>query len=156
MKFWWEDFNPQKHKEIDKWRSSDIDNFAMFGESLSKQALWYRKNKLGKDADFIKIVSTPDQIVAFMILNLSGRELGINPIVVNPTLIGKGYGKEVLLELIGNYREILGVQIDVLSANISMNNIKSIKFFESLGFTLNKLNDDKDFGSYVKQTGKPE
>ncbi|MCL2229321.1 MAG: GNAT family N-acetyltransferase [Firmicutes bacterium] len=149
MKFVWQDYNHGKHKSIDGWHSPDIDKFAMFNEPLSAQAEWYQKNKLGKDIDFIKVVLLSEKIVAFLILNKSDGEVGINPIVVNPRFVDEGHGKKIMQDLITNYSTILNCKVDKFTANISLSNTVSIRFFESLGFKFEKLNEDKNFASYT-------
>lgn len=160
MKFVWEDYNYEKHCEIDKWKNksysenyNEVNKFAMFNEKLSKTAEWYKNNKLGDLKDFIKVVLFNGEIVAYVILNLckiegDKKQLGINPIVINPKMVSKGIGTKVLQEFIGNYDIIIKQRVDILYAGIDEDNKKSKKLFTSAGFILRRMDNKNSFGYY--------
>ncbi len=161
MNFVWEDYDNKKHKVIDEWitmsysfNNDEINKFALFNEPLSEVASWYESdsNNMGSLKDYVKVVLKDDQIVAFIILNLyeeNGKIVAsINPIALNPQLVSKGLGTEILQELIHSHEKILGRKVDMFYAGIDEKNEKSKKLFTNAKFILKGLHEDKTFGDY--------
>lgn len=161
----WIDYNYEKYKAIDDWNQDNIygdiiNKYAMFDEPLSETFKWYQENKMGKIKDVIKVIEDPDNnILGFIILNISQNQeskkllIGINPIVVNPSVIANGYGKRIIKDLIDNYIEIINVSdlkysSVLFTAGISESNARCIKMFLSSGFIKTGIHEDGTFGYY--------
>ncbi len=158
MKFVWEEYEIKKHKELDRWKDKDfsdnsevINKYAMFNEPLSNSYDYYYNQQKTKDVRIL-IVKAKSKYIAFVIccfFQEDGKNvLGINPIVVNPQLLNKGYGHKILNELLNHTKEITGWDIDKYYAGIDIGNTASKKLFASFGFKLKKLDEDEKFGYY--------
>ena len=76
------------------------------------------------------------------------KVLGINPILVNPRYINQGYGRKIIQYLIDIKGEIFNIVPDKMYAGIDIENIRCKRLFESLGYKLVGLTDEKDFLYY--------
>ena len=115
---------------------------------------------MGKIKDVIKVIEDSDNnILGFIILNISQNQeskkllIGINPIVVNPSVIANGYGKRIIKDLIDNYIDIINVSnltysSVLFTAGISESNTRCIKMFLGLGFVKTGIHEDGTFGYY--------
>ena len=158
MEFIWEEYDLEKHKDIDKWKdknfsdNSDVVNkYAMFNEPLSNSYDYYYNQQKTKDVKIL-IVKEKSKYIAFVIGCFYKENwenvLGINPIVVNPKMLNKGYGHKILKELLNNTKEITGWDIDKYYAGIDKDNVASQKLFTDFGYKLKKMNEDGKFGYY--------
>lgn len=166
MQFKWEDYNYEKHLIIDDWNNDSkygdiINKYAMFNEPLSETSKWYSENKMGKIKDVIKVIEDGNDVVGFVVLNVSKNLqtnnllIGINPIVVNPMCIGCGKGKKILKDLIDNYTDIVnvkGIEYNkvVFTAGADESNERCYKMLFDLGFIKTGVHDDGTFGYYEK------
>ena len=98
----------------------------MFNEPLSNSYDYYYNQQKTKDVRIL-IVKAKSKYIAFVIccfFQEDGKNvLGINPIVVNPQLLNKGYGHRILNELLNHTKEITGWNIDKYYAGIDIGNI---------------------------------
>lgn len=76
------------------------------------------------------------------------KVLGINPILVNPKFINKGYGKKIIKHLINIKGRIFDMLPDKMYAGLDVNNIRCKHLFKELGFELVGKTDDNDFLYY--------
>ena len=82
---------------------NDVHKYALFDESISKLHQWYIDNpdQTGSIFDRIVVVEEDDLKVAIIVINYFESErdnkivLGINPILINPKYINKGYGRKL-------------------------------------------------------------
>ena len=157
MKLKWEDYNIEEHECLDRWMDRDyspnselIYNFAIGNLSSISEEVEYanfeREEGLAAGRDLptaIKVVKHNDEVVAVVFVrctpafNLSGKRMfygSINPIIVNPTLLGQGYGKAIIGDLIKKADKITGVKIDVLTASVDRKNERSLRLIRGQGF----------------------
>ena len=155
MKFIWENYLKENHFKIDNWNSmnSDIDKYAMYGDTLSKQALWYKDNpddKISNYKDIIYVIKEDTNCIGFVISNISFIEdyyvANINPIVINPNYLRRGYASLVINDLITNSSKLLVEEVKYIMVVIEKSNIYSIKLFEKIGFIIHK--EDQNFIEY--------
>ena len=109
---------------------------------------------MGSIFDRVIVVEDDSLKVAVIVVNYfidekdNKKVLGINPILVNPKLINKGYGKRIIKYLIDIKGKIFDMLPDKIYAGIDVNNIRCKHSFESLGFKLVGQADDNDFLYY--------
>ncbi len=151
MKYLWEKYSKDKHAEIDTWNSknSDIDKYAMYGETLSKNALWYKNNPddiISNYKDLIYVVKDDLKLIGFMICNISFINdyyvANMNPIVINPAYLRNGYASSVVEELISNSSMLFTKKIKYIMVMIEKSNISSIGLFEKNGFSIYNEEDN--------------
>ena len=151
VKYIWENYSSKEHHEIDIWNSmnSDIDKFAMYGDTLSKQASWYKNNpddKISNYKDLIYVIKEDSKIIGYIISNLSFLNgyyvANINPIVINPAYLRNGYASSVIEELMNNTSKLLVDKIKYIMVVIEKSNISSINLFKKLGFRMYKEEDN--------------
>jgi L-amino acid N-acyltransferase YncA len=151
MRFIWEEYSIQKHVDLDKWNdsNSNIDKFAMFGESLSRQVTWYKENPndpISNYKDYFFVIKNRNGIMGYIICNVSNLgeyyQAGINPIVINPDFNGKGLGKEIVVEFINNSQGFLGVHIKEFLVMVDKKNTTAYRLFQETGFIVTKREDD--------------
>lgn len=104
--------------------------------------------------DKVIVVEEDTLKVALIVVNyfIDGKDnkkvLGINPILVNPRFINKGYGKRIIKYLIDIKGRIFNMLPDKMYAGIDITNIRWKHLFEKLGFKLIEQTDDNDFLYY--------
>ena len=109
---------------------------------------------MGSIFDRVIVVEEDSLKVAVIVVNYfidekdNKKVLGINPILVNPKLINKGYGKRIIKYLINNKGKIFDMLPDKIYAGIDVRNIRCKHLFEKLGFKLVGQTDDNDFLYY--------
>ena len=135
---------------------NDVHKYALFNESISKLYQWYIDNpdQTGSIFDKIVVVEEDDFKVAIIVINYFESErdnkivLGINPILINPKYINKGYGRKIIQYLINNKGRIFGMLPDRIYAGIDVENLRCKHLFESLEFKLVGKSDDNEFLYY--------
>ena len=135
---------------------NDVHKYALFNESISKLYQWYIDNpdQTGSIFDKIVVVEEDDFKVAIIVINYFESErdnkivLGINPILINPQYINKGYGRKIIQYLINNKGRIFGMLPDRIYAGIDVENLRCKHLFESLEFKLVGKSDDNEFLYY--------
>lgn len=106
---------------------------------------------MGSIFDKVIVVEDDDLKVAVIVINYyigekdNKKVLGINPILVNPKLINKGYGKRIIKYLIDIKGRIFDMLPDKMYAGIDVRNIRCRHLFEKLGFKFVGQIDDNDF-----------
>ena len=152
MNYRFVDYDPVQHRALDAWRGGDIHRFAM-DNGISEEWQYYLDSdeyKTGADT-FCKVVFLKDRPVAAMIVFCNpDYPVGINPIVVDPELTGRGIGSEILREFIANIDVILPFRSDRITVVIDNENSASIKAFTKAGFILTHMHPDGDAGYYEK------
>ncbi len=109
---------------------------------------------MGSIFDKVIVVEEDSLKVAVIVVNYfidekdNKKVLGINPILVNPKLINKGYGKRIVKYLIDIKGRIFDMIPDKMYAGIDIDNLRCKYLFESLGFKLVGTTDEKDFLYY--------
>ena len=149
--------------DLDEWSNkdysdyqNDVHKFALFNETISQIYYSYRENpdQMGRIFDKVSVVEEDSLKVAVIVVNYfideldSKKVLGINPILVNPKYINKGYGKRIIKYLIDIKGRIFDTLPDKMYAGIDVTNIRCKHLFESLGFELVGQTDDNDFLYY--------
>ncbi len=149
--------------DLDEWSKKDYSNyyddvhkFALFNESISQLYNLYIENPDQMDSIFDKVIVVEEESlkVAIIVINYFEDEkdnkkvLGINPILVNPKYINKGYGKRIIKYLIDVKGRIFDMLPNKMYAGIDIDNIRCKHLFESLGFRLVGATDEKDFLYY--------
>ena len=96
-----------------------------------------------------KILKVSAIVVNYFIDEKDNKKvLGINPILVNPKFINKGYGKKIIKHLINIKGRIFDMLSDKMYAGIDIDNKRCKHLFESMGFELVGQTDDNDFLYY--------
>ena len=146
--------------DLDEWSKkdysdyqNDVHRYALFNENFSQIYNWYieNHNQMGSIFDKVIVVEDDDLKVAVIVINYyidekdNKKVLGINPILVNPKLINKGYGKRIIKYLIDIKGRIFDMLPDKMYAGIDVRNIRCRHLFEKLGFKLVGQTDDNDF-----------
>ena len=149
--------------DLDEWSNkdysdyqNDVHKFALFDETISQIYNSYIENpdQMGSIFDKVIVVEEDSLKVAVIVVNYfidekdNKKVLGINPILVNPKLINKGYGKRIIKYLIDIKGRIFDMLPAKIYAGIDVNNIRCKHLFESLGFKLVGLTDENDFLYY--------
>lgn len=149
--------------DLDEWSNKDYSNyqddvhkFALFNEIVSQIYNSYMENpgQMGSIFDKVIVVEEESLKVAVIVVNYfvdekdNKKVLGINPILVNPKLINKGYGKRIIKYLIDIKGRIFDMLPAKIYAGIDVNNIRCKHLFEKLGFELVGQTDDNDFLYY--------
>ena len=149
--------------DLDEWSTkeysdyyNDVHKYALFDESISKLHQWYIKNsdQTGSIFDRILVFEEDDLKVAIIVINYFESErdnkivLGINPILINPKYINKGYGRKIIQNLIDCKGRIFGMLPDRIYAGIDVDNLRCKHLFESLEFKLVGKSDDNEFLYY--------
>ena len=135
---------------------NDVHKYALFDESISQLHQWYIDNpdQTGSIFDKIVVVEEDDLKVAIIVINYFESEidnkkvLGINPILINPKYINKGYGRKIIQYLINNKGNIFEMVPDRIYAGIDVDNLRCKHLFESLEFKLVGKSDDNEFLYY--------
>ena len=135
---------------------NDVHKYALFDESISKLHQWYIANQdqTGIIFDRIVVVEEDDLKVAVIVINYFESErdkkkvLGINPILINPKYINKGYGRKIIQKLIDCKGRIFGMLPDRIYAGIDVDNLRCKYLFKSLCFKLVGKTDDNEFLYY--------
>ena len=153
MNYQFLDYDPAAHRALDAWQSGAIARFAMDGP-ISEEWQYYVDSpeyRVGVDA-FCKVALLDGRPVAVMIvLCHPDYPVAFNPIIVDPALIGQGYGSEILREFFDNIDVILPSHSDRAEVVIDNNNIASIRAFAKAGFRLARVHPDGDAGYYEKR-----
>ena len=149
--------------DLDEWSNKDYSNyqndvhkFALFDETISQIYNSYIENpdQMGSIFDKVIVVEEGSLKVAVIVVNYfidekdNKKVLGINPILVNPKLINKGYGKRIIKYLIDIKGRIFDMLPKKMYAGIDIDNMKCKHLFECLGFKLVGQTDDNDFLYY--------
>lgn len=156
-------YNKEQDIDLDEWSKKDYSNyqndvhkFALFDQTISQIYNSYIESpdQMGSIFDRVIVVEEDTLKVAVIVVNYfidekdNKKVLGINPILVNPKLINKGYGKRIIKYLIDIKGIIFDMFPDKMYAGIDVNNIRCKHLFEKLGFELVGQTDDNDFLYY--------
>ena len=156
-------YNQEQYVDLDEWSNKDYSNyqndvhkFALFDETISQIYNSYIENpdQMGSIFDKVIVVEEGSLKVAVIVVNYyidekdNKKVLGINPILVNPKLINKGYGKRIIKYLIDIKGRIFDMLPDKMYAGIDVTNIRCKYLFEKFGFKLVGQTDDNDFLYY--------
>lgn len=149
--------------DLDEWSNKDYSNyqndvnkFALFNETISQIYNSYIENpdQMGSIFDRVIVFEDDSFKVAVIVVNYfidekdNKKVLGINPMLINPKLINKGYGKRIIKYLIDIKGRIFDMLPDKMYAGIDITNIRCKHLFEKLGFKLVGQTDDNDFLYY--------
>ena len=149
------DLNEWSNKDYSDYQE-DVHKFSLFDETISQIYNWYIENpdQMGSIFDKVIVVEEGSLKVAVIVVNYfidekdNKKVLGINPILVNPKLINKGYGKRIVKYLIDIKGRIFDMLPTKIYAGIDVNNIRCKHLFECLEFKLVGQTDDNDFLYY--------
>lgn len=149
--------------DLDEWSKkdyseyyNDIHKFALFDETISQIYNSYiqNPNQMGSIFDKVIIVEEDALKIAVIVVNYfideldNKKVLGINPILINPKYINKGYGKRIIKHMIDIKGKIFNMIPDKIYAGIDVENVRCKHLFETLGFKLVGQTDDNDFLYY--------
>ena len=149
--------------DLDKWSNKDYSNyqndvhkFALFDETISQIYNSYIENpdQMGSIFDKVIVVEEDSLKVAVIVINYfidekdNKKVLGINPILVNPKLIDKGYGKRIIKYLIDIKGRIFDMLPAKIYAGVDIDNVRCKHLLECLEFKLVGQADDNDFLYY--------
>lgn len=156
-------YNEKLDIDLEEWSTkeysnyfNDVHKYALFNESISQLYQSYVDNpkQMGSIFDKIVVVEEDELKIAFIVINYFEAErdskmvLGINPILVNPIFIDKGYGRKIIQNLIDCKGRIFGMLPDRIYAGIDIDNLRCKHLFEALGFKLVGKTDDNEFLYY--------
>lgn len=156
-------YDKEVDKDLDKWSNKDYSNyqndvhkFALFNETISQIYNSYIENpdQMGSIVDKVIVVEEDSLKIAVIVVNYfidendNKKVLGMNPILVNPKFINKGYGKKIIKHLIDIKGRIFDMLPYKMYAGIDIDNLRCKHLFESLGFKLVGITDEKDFLYY--------
>lgn len=149
--------------DLDEWAKkdysdyqNDVHKFALFDETISQIYNSYIENpdQMGSIFDKVIVAEEDSLKVAVIVVNYfideleNKKVLGINPILINPKYINKGYGKRIIKYLIDVKGRIFDMLANKMYAGIDIDNIRCKHLFKSLGFRLVGATDEKDFLYY--------
>ena len=149
--------------DLDEWSNkdysdyqNDVHKFALFNETISQIYNSYIESpdQMGSIFDKVIVVEEDSLKVAVIVVNYyidekdNKKALGMNPILVNPKLIDKGYGKRIIKYLIDIKGRIFDMLPAKIYAGIDVTNIRCKYLFENFGFKLVVQTDDNDFLYY--------
>lgn len=101
-----------------------------------------------RETEWAIVLDKTDEFIGdFMIVNLAQGYLGEIGCVLRHSFWCQGYAKEAALAVIAYCRNDLGLRR--LCAKIDNENLRSKKLFASLGFTLNAVLPEANFGGRV-------
>ncbi len=124
MKYIIEDYNISKHQEVDTWvnekkyeNAKIINEFALFNEPISDfyNHICTYPHDLANVKSFIKVFKNTNNILGVVVFHYYVDEvyyLRINPLIVNPSLMNQGIGKNILKEITKNLNEIINDKVD--------------------------------------------
>lgn len=156
-------YDKQLDMDLDDWSTKeyskyydDVHKYALFNESISQVYQSYIDSPDLMDSIFDKVIVVENGKlkIAIIIINYyesekdNKKELGINPILINPKYINKGYGKQIIQYLIDCMGRIFDMNPDRLYAGIDVDNLRCKHLFESVGFKLVGKTDDNEFLYY--------
>ena len=156
-------YDKQLDMDLDNWSTKeyskyydDVHKYALFNESISQVYQSYIDSPDLMDSIFDKVIVVENGKlkIAIIIINYYESEkdnkkvLGINPILINPKYINKGYGKQIIQYLIDYKGRIFDMNPDRLYAGIDVDNLRCKHLFESVGFKLVGKTDDNEFLYY--------
>ena len=156
-------YDQEQDIDLDEWSNkdysdyqNDVHKFALFNETISQIYNSYIANPDQMSSIFDKLIVVEEDSlkIAVIVVNYyidekdNKKVLGINPILVNPKLINKGYGKRIIKHLIDIKGKIFDMLPDKMYAGIDNENIRCKHLFESLGYKLVGLTDKTDFLYY--------
>lgn len=156
-------YNKELDIDLDEWSKKDYSNyyddvhkFALFNETISQIYNWYIENpdQTGSIFDKVIVVEEDDLKVAVIVINYFESErdnkkvLGINPILIHPKYINRGYGRKIIQYLIDNKGKIFEMIPERIYTGIDVSNKRCKHLFESLGFELVGKTDDNEFLYY--------
>lgn len=161
VKFNWVPYDFDKHKEIDDWNHGnlDIDKYALYGDTFLMMVDWYEKNPddpISNFKDFIYVIENGHQIIGFVVCNVSCINekyvSNLNPIVVNPNILNKGVGYQIVQELISDANRLLEKDIAYFLVMIDCSNSISRRLFEKVGFKIfQEENGYLEYRYYLKE-----
>ena len=146
--------------DLDEWSNkdysdyqNDVHKFALFDETISQIYNSHIENsdQMGSIFDKVIVVEEDSLKVAVIVVNYfidekdNKKVLGINPILVNPKLINKCYGKRIIKYLIDIKGRVFDMLPDKMYAGIDVTNIRWKYLFECLGFNLVGTTKDNEF-----------
>ena len=155
MKLKWKDFDTEKDACLEEWMNKEYSENSL---SIKKYAGWildfgivdavgyFKRRMLNPELkksmpDFAKVVCHNGESVAVVYIRCAAIDWDnkvfiacINPIIVNPRLVGKGYGTAVLKDLVLNSKKITGINVAKIGANVYQTNERSVRMFRHLGF----------------------
>ena len=148
-------------KDLDEWSKEDYSNYyeqvnsyALFNETISDIYNWYNLHpmEMSNICDKCVVVECDNIKIAFIVFNYFEKDnrkvLGINPVVINPKYINKGFGKRIISDLIIKKGNILDLHPDCIYAGIDNNNLICKHVFESNGFENIGSTENGDFLYY--------
>ena len=156
-------YDKKQDIDLDEWSKenyskyyNDVHKYALFNESISQLYQTYIDNPEQMDSIFDKIIVVEEEglKVAFLVINYFASTkdkkniLGINPILINPKYINRGYGRKIIQYLIDNKGRLFEMLPDRIYAGIDITNLRCKHLFESLGFKLVGKTDDNEFLYY--------
>ena len=149
--------------DLDGWSKKDYSNyqdfvhkFALFNETISQINNSYIENpdQMGSIFDKVIVAEEDSLKIAVIVVNYfidekdNKKVLGINPMLVNPKLINKGYGKKIIKHLINIKGKFFDMLLDKMYAGIDIDNVRCKHLFECLEFKLVGQADDNVFLYY--------
>ncbi|MCF0117366.1 MAG: GNAT family N-acetyltransferase [Bacilli bacterium] len=136
-----ENINSEILLNLDNWLDNDkgdIEKYAMFDYSFTTYEHSLKVDVIEGETYVTKAFYIDDILMAYIAICLYKENdnncAGINPIVVNPNYVGKGYGKMIIEYIKIHFEEIYQIKIDYLYALVDLNNKRSAQLFEACGF----------------------
>ena len=144
MKFEWKNYRPKEHALLEIWFEKGFSSNSWLISKYATTSFTDDYESVRGGCNFMKVVSHNGEPVAVVgVRDLieyesKGRKIRygmINPIVVNPKLLGKGYGTAVVKDLVENLKEITGISFRRLEAMVEKTNERSLRLFRGQGFS---------------------
>lgn len=144
MIFIWKDYCADYENKAEALFDSDAVKFTGCDDGF--EAFYkYWLGELGRDCFHCKLVFENGTLIAIVAIAMNPEnQFTIQEIVVAPRKRGKGFGKRILRELLISAREIIGTDINTVTAVIYPKNTAGIKVFESAGFIHEGTHPDGD------------
>ena len=130
-----------------------------FDETIKSLHNFYMKTAEHKHAShnykwnetyFCKVVLDGDIVIAYLsLVKDDPDEITINQIIINPKHRHKGHGTKILIEIIGNSKNIFLDDSRIFVSSIDIDNTASMKLFEKSGFVLAGVQKEDEFGDFT-------
>ena len=162
-------YDKELDSDLDEWSKkdysdyqNDVHRYALFNGNISQLYSSYYENpdQMGSIFDKVIVVEEYSLKAAVIVVNYfidekdNKKVLGINPILINPQLINRGYGQRIIKNLINIKGEIFEMYPDKIYAGIDATNLRCIHIFKKLGFKKVGKTEEDDFYYYELELNK--
>ena len=153
MNFGWKDYSARYASIVESWMDAEAKRFSGCDEGWEDYFNYWKNDKqtqLGINF-WGKVVFMHSIPIAVISLALADEKIIVSEFIVAPSYRGRGFGTQILQELLSHGTEIIGFAIHTVRAVIFPNNIASQRAFEKAGFEFESAHPDGDALYYIYQ-----